>query len=83
MALINSSELSKNKIEYTLGYINPEWPTETKEHEARLWRDAELKKSDWIASVTDHGMYNAYIAYRQALRDWPSTSNFPNTKPEL
>ena len=83
MALINSHELNQRKSTHTLGDINPDWPDETKQVEARLWRDKELEKSDWVASIPDHGMYNSYITYRQALRDWPSTDDFPNTKPEL
>ena len=50
---------------------------------ARAWRDSELLSSDWIVPVTDHPQHAAYKTYRQKLRDWPSTSDFPNTKPEL
>ena len=48
---------------------------------AREWRDGELKSTDWIAPVTDHPQHSAYTAYRKKLRDWPSTSGFPATKP--
>jgi len=50
---------------------------------ARQWRDEELKKSDWVVAVTDHPERAAYITYRAALRSWPSTSDFPATKPTL
>ena len=49
----------------------------------REWRNQELKKSDWVIPITDHPQHSDYIAYRQALRDWPSTSDFPDTKPTL
>lgn len=49
----------------------------------RKWRDMELTKTDWIVPVVDHPQHGAYLQYRQALRDWPSTPNFPNNKPEL
>lgn len=52
-------------------------------HNARGWRDGELKATDWIVPVTDHPERDAYMTYRTNLRNWPSTSNFPNTKPEL
>ena len=52
-------------------------------YDARGWRDYELQSTDWIVPVTDHPQHAAHITYRQALRDWPSTSNFPNTKPVL
>jgi hypothetical protein len=44
----------------------------------RLWRDSELKASDWTQiadSVCDKA---AWATYRQALRDLPAQSNNPN-----
>ena len=55
----------------------------TAEESARLWRDLQLKESDWIIPITDHPQYAAYKTYRTKLRDWPSTSDFPDTKPTL
>lgn len=50
----------------------------------RVWRDQELKDTDWIISITDHPQHAAYKTYRQKLRDWPADSdNFPGTKPTL
>ena len=51
--------------------------------EERKWRDLELKDSDWIIPVSDHPQHAAYVTYRAALRAWPSTSDFPDTRPEL
>ena len=51
--------------------------------EGRQWRDGQLGSSDWIIPLTDHPHHAAYITYRKALRDWPSTANFPDTKPTL
>ena len=50
---------------------------------AKLWRDEELSKTDYIVPLTDHPDHAATLAYRVALRDWPSTSDFPDTKPTL
>ena len=47
----------------------------------REWRNQELEDTDWIVSITDHSERAAYITYREALRDWPSTDDFPNTRP--
>lgn len=59
-------------------------PTEpTAEEAARLWRNAELKATDYIVPLSDHPQRAAYMTYRTALRDWPSTSDFPDTRPEL
>ena len=62
----------------------PEEPTpEEIAQEAREWRNAELKATDYIVPLTDHPQHAAYITYRAALRDWPSTADFPDTKPTL
>jgi len=48
------------------------------------WRNKELEKTDWICfAPDDHKNREAILAYRQALRDWPSTADFPDTRPEL
>ena len=48
---------------------------------ARNWRDNELIATDLIAQISDHPQRDDYLAYRVKLRDWPSTSDFPDTKP--
>lgn len=53
------------------------------EKQQRDWRDNELKSTDWIVPVTDHPERASYLTYRTNLRDWPSTDDFPNTKPTL
>ena len=53
------------------------------ELEARQWRNGELSSSDFIVPLTDHPQHAAYMTYRAALRDWPSTADFPDTKPTL
>ena len=50
---------------------------------ARNWRDNELTVTDWIAQTPDHPQRDDYLAYRVKLRDWPTTSDFPATRPEL
>ena len=50
---------------------------------SRRWRDSELKETDWICAIPDHGLHASYMTYRQALRDWPTTTGFPDTKPTL
>ena len=51
--------------------------------DARKWRDSELKNTDWIVPITDYANRDDWLTYRQELRDWPSTENFPNTKPTI
>jgi hypothetical protein len=54
---------------------------DTSEKDARAWRDSELKRTDYIVPLSDHPERAAYMTYRVALRDWPSTDSFPTTKP--
>ena len=65
----------------TDGWSNPIKTTEELEAEARIWRDAELEGTDFIVSTTDYPNRDAWITYRATLRNWPSTSDFPATKP--
>lgn len=59
-------------------------PTEpTAEEAGRMWRNAELESTDKAAQTPDWPNRDNILTYRQALRDWPSTSDFPATRPEL
>jgi hypothetical protein len=53
------------------------------EKRVRKWRDNELSATDYIVPLSDHPQRDAYITYREALRQWPSTDSFPATRPEL
>ena len=53
------------------------------EAEARDWRNAELNRTDTLSLLTDFPKKTELAAYRTKLRDWPSTSDFPDTKPTL
>ena len=53
------------------------------ELEERIWRDGELGRTDVLYLLDDYPDKDKLKTYRQALRDWPSTSNFPNTRPTL
>lgn len=51
------------------------------EAEAKAWRDIKLRSTDFIVPLTDYPNHAAWITYRQELRDWTATDNFPDTKP--
>ena len=53
------------------------------EVQEKMWRDLELAATDYIVPLSDHPQRDAYITYREALRQWPSTDSFPATRPEL
>ena len=56
---------------------------EQKEAEGRMWRDHELLRTDSLLLLDDYPQKDGLAAYRQALRDWPSTDDFPDTRPTL
>ena len=51
--------------------------------EPREWRDQELARTDVLILLPDHPDKDNLTAYRQELRDWPSTGDFPDTRPTL
>lgn len=53
-----------------------------KESLGRSWRNGQLTLSDIDPEhLPDHPKHNTWKAWRTALRDWPTTSEFPDTKP--
>ena len=55
----------------------------TLEDKARTWRDNELARTDIAATVSDYPNADAVLAYRTALRGWPSTEDYPDTCPVM
>jgi hypothetical protein len=65
------------------GWSHPIKTSEELETEAREWRDSELSSTDTVAQTPDYPNRDAILVYRQELRDWPTTGDFPNTKPTI
>ena len=63
--------------------VAPTSPTLTAEQEGRMWRDEELIMTDTASQTPDWPNRDNIIIYRAALRAWPSTADFPDTKPTL
>ena len=64
-------------------YAIEESPAISAEETERKWRDSELDTTDRAAEIPDWPNRDNILTYRTALRDWPSTSDFPATRPEL
>ena len=77
------AEFVEANFEYYELYVAPIPVEPTAEEEGRIWRDMELSATDYIMPLSDHPQRDAYITYREALRQWPSTDSFPATRPEL
>ena len=81
---INSSvEFVEANFEHYELYVAPTPAEPTAEETGRSWRNGELSASDFIVPLSDHPQRAAYMTYRTALRNWPSTDAFPATKPTL
>ena len=78
-----SAEFVEANFEHYELYVEPTVEAPTVAEEARQWRDAELARTDIAATVSDYPNAAAIITYRAALRDWPSTEDFPETRPTL
>ena len=76
-----SEEFVKENFDYYEASAAIEAPS--KELSSRLWRDAELRSTDIAAQTPDWPNRDNIITYRAALRGWPSTSDFPATRPTL
>ena len=70
-------------FDYYEAFVPPKAPTLTAEQEARIWRNEELNTTDTASQTPDWPNRDNIIIYRAALRAWPSTSDFPATKPTL
>ena len=65
----------------TVFEFNPLWPDATddqKMEQVRLWRNAELVRTDWTQVADAPVDAEAWAVYRQALRDLPATINISN-----
>ncbi len=77
------AEFVEANFEHYEEWVAPTPPEPTAEETARQWRESELASTDEAAKIPDWPNRDNILAYRIALRDWPSTRDFPNTKPTL
>tara|TARA_R110000782_G_scaffold226142_1_gene312932 strand:- start:483 stop:794 length:312 start_codon:yes stop_codon:yes gene_type:complete len=75
---------TKTGLVFIASHYNPYVETQEDINDlAKLWRNEELSKTDYIVPITDHSSHSLYMTYRQELRDWTDTADFPLTKPTL
>ena len=81
---INSSvEFVEANFEHYELYVAPTPVEPTAEETARGWRNGELSSTDTASQTPDWPNRDNILLYRTALRNWPSTSDFPATRPTL
>ena len=76
--VISELDLQKNVAD-----VSSSIAIEQRKIKAREFRDKILKDTDWVVSAIDHPQIEAYKTYRQRLRDWPSSPDFPSQIPQL
>ncbi len=64
-------------------WVDPTPVEPTAEEKARQWRNTELMFTDQAAQTPDWPNRDNILSYRTALRDWPATDDFPDTRPTL
>lgn len=64
-------------------YAIEESPAISAEETERKWRDSELDTTDRAAEIPDWPNRDNILLYRISLRNWPSTSAFPSTRPVI
>ena len=77
------AEFVEANFEYYELYVAPTPVEPTAEETARQWRNSELSATDEAAKIPDWPNRENILVYRQDLRDWPSTQDFPDTRPVL
>lgn len=81
-AVILTEDIVKIGYTYDGSTFAPKVKTQEElETEGRAWRNTELRETDFIVPLADYPNHALWLTYREELRDWPSTENFPNTKP--
>ena len=81
--ILADEEFVKANFDHYELYVKPTSPAPTAEQAARASRNGELVTTDQAAQTPDWPNRDNILTYRQALRDWPSTSDFPDTRPTL
>ena len=78
-----SAEFVEANFEHYELWVAPTPAEPTAEEEARQWRNGELSATDTASQTPDWPNRDNILLYRTALRNWPSTEDFPATKPVL
>ena len=81
--IVANAEFVEANFEHYELYVEPTPVEPTAEETARNWRDGELSSTDTASQIPDWPNRDNILTYRTALRDWPSTSDFPDTRPTL
>ena len=81
--IVADAEFVEANFEHYELYVAPTPAEPTAEEVGRMWRNGELSATDTASQTPDWPNRDNILLYRTALRNWPATSDFPATRPEL
>ena len=81
--IVADAEFVEANFDHYELWVDPTPVEPTAEEKARQWRDAELSFTDQASQTPDWPNRDNILTYRTALRDWPATDDFPDTRPTL
>jgi len=81
--IMADAEFVEANFEHYELWVDPTPVEPTAAEAGRRWRDSELEATDKAAQTPDWPNRDSILTYRAALRDWPATDDFPDTKPEV
>ena len=81
--ILATTDFVEANFEHYEEWVAPTSAEPTAAEAGRRWRNDELSSTDIAATVSDYPNAAAIITYRAALRDWPSTEDFPATRPVI
>ena len=77
------AEFVEANFEHYELWVAPTPAEPTAAEAGRMWRNGELSSTDTAAQTPDWPNRDNILLYRTALRNWPSTSDFPSTRPVI
>ena len=77
------AEFVEANFEHYELWVAPTPAEPTAAEAGRMWRNGELSSTDTASQTPDWPNRDNILLYRTALRNWPSTSDFPATRPTL
>ena len=77
------AEFVEANFEHYELWVAPTPAEPTAAEAGRMWRNGELSSTDTASQTPDWPNRDNILLYRTALRNWPSTSDFPDTRPAI
>jgi hypothetical protein len=81
--VINRIIANENFVSKNFEYYEFESSVIDNTQELIQWRNSELVRTDELVNLVDYPYIEEMKEYRQRLRDWPDSEDFPETFPDF